>query len=376
MHKKIHLLASAFVALSTVLGLPSAVQAQTKPLLIGQTYVQTGPLASLSPEPLLGIRAMFAAVNANGGINGRPVELRQLDDAYDPAKGAENVKTFVKDGAIGVLMPIGTSSSIGAIKAANELKVPIVGPYSGSGPVVKPTEYGFPVRISFDEEYSRIVNHLYTIGLSRIAFAHNDNPGARSALESTQKFIAERGEKMAGSVAIKNDGSDAAERAAELAKLKPKAVVLAATNEVAAKFITAYRATGGETAFYSFSFLNGQKLFQDIKKDAAGVVISQVVPYPWNSAMPVIAEYQAAMKKIGATEFGYASLEGYVAAKVMVEGLKRAGANPTPESLQKGLESFKTLDIGGIAVSYRPGEHRGLTFSELSMLKADGRYLR
>ncbi|KQX29450.1 ABC transporter substrate-binding protein [Variovorax sp. Root434] len=376
MHKKIHLLASAFVALSTVLGLPSAVQAQTKPLLIGQTYVQTGPLASLSPEPLLGIRAMFAAVNASGGINGRPVELRQLDDAYDPAKGAENVKTFVKDGAIGVLMPIGTSSSIGAIKAANELKVPIVGPYTGSGPVVKPTEYGFPVRISFDEEYSRIVNHLFTIGLSRIAFAHNDNPGARSALESTQKFIAERGEKMAGSVAIKNDGSDAAERAAELAKLKPKAVVLAATNEVAAKFITAYRATGNETAFYSFSFLNGQKLFQDIKKDAAGVVISQVVPYPWNNAMPVIAEYQAAMKKIGATEFGYASLEGYVAAKVMVEGLKRAGANPTPESLQKGLESFKTLDIGGIAVSYRPGEHRGLTFSELSMLKADGRYLR
>ena len=376
MHKKIHLLASAFVALSTVLGLPSAVQAQTKSLLIGQTYVQTGPLASMSPEPLLGIRAMFAAVNASGGINGRPVELRQLDDAYDPAKGAENVKTFVKDGAIGVLMPIGTSSSIGAIKAANELKVPIVGPYTGSGPVVKPTEYGFPVRISFDEEYSRIVNHLFTIGLSRIAFAHNDNPGARSALESTQKFIAERGEKMAGSVAIKNDGSDAAERAAELAKLKPKAVVLAATNEVAAKFITAYRATGNETAFYSFSFLNGQKLFQDIKKDAAGVVISQVVPYPWNNAMPVIAEYQAAMKKIGATEFGYASLEGYVAAKVMVEGLKRAGANPTPESLQKGLESFKTLDIGGIAVSYRPGEHRGLTFSELSMLKADGRYLR
>jgi len=123
-------------------------------------------------------------------------------------------------------------------------------------------------------------------------------------------------------------------------------------------------------------FLNGQELLQDIKKDAAGVVISQVVPYPWNSAMPVIAEYQAAMKKIGATEFSYASLEGYVAAKVMVEGLKRAGPNPTADSLQKGLESFKTLDIGGIAVSYRPGEHRGLTFSEQSMLKADGRYLR
>lgn len=373
-YTKIHVLASALAAF--VLGLSPAAQAQTKPLLIGQTYVQTGPLASLSPEPVMGVRAMLNALNASGGINGRTVELRQLDDAYDTAKGAENVKTFVKEGAVGILMPIGTSSSIGALKAANELKIPVIGPYTGAGPVTKFSDYNFPVRISFDEEYSRIVNHLFTIGLSRIAFAHNDNPGARSAMESTQKFIAERGEKMAGSVAIKNDGSDAAERAVELAKLKPKAVVLAATNEVAAKFISAYRAAGGETAFYSFSFLNGQKLFQDIKKDAAGVVISQVVPYPWNSAMPLIAEYQAAMKKIGATEFSYASLEGYVAAKVMVEGLKRAGANPTPDSLQKGLESFRTLDIGGIAVSYRPGEHRGLTFSELSMLKADGRYLR
>lgn len=373
-YKKIHLLASALAAL--LLAVQPAAQAQTKPLLIGQTYVQTGPLATLSTEPLVGIRALFTAVNANGGVNGRPIELRQLDDAYDPAKGAENVKTFVKDGAVGILMPIGTSSAVGALKAANELKIPVVGSYTGAAPVVKPSEYGFPVRISFDEEYSRIVNHLFTIGLSRIAFAHNDNPGARSAMESTQKFIAERGEKMVGSVSIKNDGSDAAERAAELVKLKPKAVVLSATNDVAAKFITAYRAAGGETAFYSFSFLNGQKLFQDIKKDAAGVVISQVVPYPWNTAMPMIAEYQAAMKKIGATEFSYASLEGYVAAKVMVEGLKRAGSNPTADSLHKGLESFKTLDIGGIAVSYRPGEHRGLTFSELSMLKADGRYLR
>ena len=372
-YKKIHTLASTLAAF--VLALSPAAQAQTK-LLIGQTYVQTGPLASLSTEPLVGIRAFFTTLNANGGVNGRPVELRQLDDAFDPAKGAENVKTFAREGAVGILMPIGTSSSVGALKAANELKIPVVGPYTGAAPVVKASEYGFPVRISYDEEYARIVNHLFTIGISSIAFAHNDNPGARSARDSTEKFIAERGEKMAGSVAIKNDGSDAAERAAELAKLKPKAVVLAVTNEVAAKFITAYRAAGGQTAFYSFSFLNGQKLFQDIQKDVAGVVISQVVPSPWNSAMPVIAEYQAAMKKIGANEFSYASLEGYVAAKVMAEGLKRAGPKQTAESLQKGLESFRTLDIGGIAVSYRPGEHRGLTFSELSMLKADGRYLR
>lgn len=359
-----------------LLGVSLAAQSQPKPIVIGQSYVKTGPLQSLSTEPLIGIKAMLSGVNASGGVNGRPIELRQLDDAYDVAKAAENVKTFVGEGAIGILMPIGTSSSVGALKAANELKVPMVGPYTGAGPVVKYSDYGFPVRISFDEEYSRIVNHLFTIGITRIAFAHNDNPGAKSAMESTARFISERGDKMVGSVAIKNDGSDAAARAAELVKLQPKAIVLSATNDVTAKFISAYRAAGGETAFYSFSFLNGQKLHQDIQKASAGVVISQVVPYPWNGAMPIISEYQAAMKKIGATEFSYGSLEGYVAAKVMVEGLKRAGTNPTAESLHKGLESFKSLDLGGLAVHYRPGEHRGLTFSELSMLKSDGRYLR
>src|SRR5687768_6823319 len=138
-HKKIHLLASALTAF--VLGFSPAAQAQPQPLVIGQTYVQTGPLASLSTEPLVGIRAMFTTLNANGGINGRPVELRQLDDAYDPAKGSQNVKTLVKDGAVGILMPIGTSSTVGALKAANELRVPVIGPYTGAGPVAKFSEY-------------------------------------------------------------------------------------------------------------------------------------------------------------------------------------------------------------------------------------------
>ena len=112
-------IAAALTALCTLaLALPSPAQAQPKPIVIGQTYVKTGPLASLSTEPLVGIRAMFTALNAGGGINGRPVELRQLDDAFDPAKGAENVKTFAREGAVGILMPIGTSSSVGALKAA------------------------------------------------------------------------------------------------------------------------------------------------------------------------------------------------------------------------------------------------------------------
>lgn len=369
---------SALRILASALALLAAVpaQADTKPILIGQTYVLSGPLASLGTEPLVGIRAMLKAVNAAGGVNGRLVELKQMDDAYDAARAADNVKKLEAEGAVAILMPIGTTSSIGALKAANELKIPLIAPYTGAGPVVKFSEYGFPVRISFDEEYGRIVNHLFTVGITRIAFAHNDNPGARSAMESTRKFIEERGSKMVGSAAIQNDGSDAEAKALELAKLKPTAIVLSATNAVSAKFIKAYRAAGAEARFYSFSFLNGQQLQKDIGADAVGVVVSQVVPYPWNPAMPILAEYQAAMKKLGATELSYGSLEGYVSTKVLIEGLKRAGANPSSESLKKSLESFKSLDLGGIFVRYGPTDHQGMTFSELSMLRKDGGYVR
>ena len=360
------------IAMSLSLG----AYAQNKTILIGQTVVQSGPLSSLATEPLLGIKAMFAATNDTGGINGRVLELRQIDDAYDAVRASENVKKLVAEGALAILMPIGTTSAMGALKAANELKVPLVAPYTGAAPVVKFSEYGFPVRISFDEEYGRIVNHLFTLGVTRIAFAHNDNPGALSAMKSTKAFIEQRGEKMVGSVTIQNDGSDAEAKAVELAKLKPVAVVLSATNAVAGKFIKAYRAAGAQTSFYSFSFLNGQQLQKTIGSDAAGVVVSQVVPYPWNSSMPLITEYQAAMKKIGVNEFSYGSLEGYVGAKVLIEGLKRSGTTLTPDSLKKALESFKSLNLGGIYVRYAPSDHQGLTFSELSMIRKDGSYIR
>src|SRR6188768_3306751 len=124
----------------------AAPPAAKPPIVIGQTYVQTGPLAALSAEPLVGIRALVESVNAAGGIKGRPLELRQQDDAYDADKAAANVRKFAQDGAVAILMPIGTTSSVGALKAANELRIPLVAPYTGAAPAVKFTDYGFPVR--------------------------------------------------------------------------------------------------------------------------------------------------------------------------------------------------------------------------------------
>jgi branched-chain amino acid transport system substrate-binding protein len=346
------------------------------PLVIGQTYVGSGPLAGLSTEPVLGIRAMFDSVNANGGVLGRRIEIRHADDGFDGERAAENVRKFAQSGVLAVIMPIGHSSSVGALKAANENKIPLVAPYSGAAAVVKFSEYGFPLRIGYEEEYERIVAHLFTLGINRIVFAYADTPGARAAMEVTRRSIELRGHKLLGSVVVKQDGSDALDKARELSVLKAQTVVLSLANSVAAPFIQGYRASGGAASFYSFSFLDGPSLYKAIGTDAADVVVSQVVPYPWGKSLPLIADYRNAMQKAGAKNLSYGSLEGYIAAKTLVEALKRAGPNPTPTTVKRALESFGSLDLGGLQIRYGPGEHAGLMYSELTLIRRDGGYAR
>lgn len=346
--------------------------AQPRPIVIGQTVVHSGPLAELSAAPEQGIRALLHQVNAAGGLRGRPLLLKQLDDGYDAARAAANVQQLARDGAVAILMPIGTASSEGALQAANAVGLPLVGPYSGAASLRNFTAQGFQVRVSFDDEYRRIVQHLMTIGLRRIAFAHNDNPGARSARDGTRRSIEALGGKLLGSVAVRNDASDAGEQARRLAALAPQVVVLSMSNAVAAAFIAAYRATAAPAQFYSFSFLDGRALHQRIAGAATGVVISQVVPYPWNAGLPLVAEYQSAMRQLGSSDVGYGSLEGYINAKVLVEGLRRAGPELTPAALKAALEGLRAFDLGGITLDYGPTRHNGLGFSELTMIRSDG----
>lgn len=355
---------------------PSFAQTIPVPIVIGQTLVQSGPMAGLSIGPTNGARALFQAVNDAGGVHGRPLELRQTDDGYDETRAVENVRSFARQGAVAILTPIGTTPSIGALKAANEMRVPLIGPYSGATPLRTFSHFGFPVRIGFAEEYDRIVQHLFTIGVERIAFAHNENPGARSAMETTRRSVEKRGRALIAQVAVRNDGEDAVQRAQELSKERPGAVVLSTTTAVAAKFVAAYRATGAPTQFYSFSFVDGAQLRNSIATDSNGVVISQVVPYPWNAVMPIVAEYQSAMRRIGISDFDYASFEGYINAKVLVEGLRRAGPRLTPDSLKRALESFGRHDLGGVVVNYSDKDHAGLGFSELTMVRASGGFAR
>ena len=359
-------------------GSAAACLAQGKdPIVVGQTLIASGPVAGFSKEPGLGIQAMLASVNKGGGIRGRQVVLRQLDDANSAEKAEGNVHALVKQGAVAILMPIGTLPAAGAMKAADELKIAVVGPYTGAAQVYVSGSAVFPLRISFVDEATRIVNHMGLIGQTRIAAIRNDNPGAKVPIDAARKALQSRGSDLLGEFVLSQDGSDAAAKAKQLAALNPQGVIMSASNVVAANFIKAYRATGVSSQFYSTSFLNGNQLHTDLADAAAGVVIMQVVPSP-RATIRLAADYRAAMEAIGAGQhLSHGSFEGYIAARTLVDALRKVTTTPVKAAdVQHALQSMNGHDLGGLSISFRDQAHGALNYGELSMIGRQGFFIR
>jgi len=366
---------AALRAVVTTLGLACHGTAWcAEPIVVGQTYIGSGPVANFSTEPLLGIRAMLTQVNRAGGVGGRPIVLRQVDDENVADKAEANIRQLAKEGAVAILMPIGTLPSVGAMKAAAALDIPVVGPYTGTQQVYASSSGLFPIRISFAEEATRIVNHMVLIGQTRIVAVRIDNAGAKVPIDAARRSLLEHGSNLLGEFVLSQDGRDADLVAKQIAALKPQGVFMSVSNLVARNFIASYRSTGQTAQFYSTSFLNGSQLHQDLGVAARGVVIMQVVPSPQLS-IPLAAEFRASMSAIGAnSSITYSSFEGYIAAKILVEALRKATV-PSPHAVQKALLAMDGYDLGGVSISFRRKGQGALNYGKLSMLGADGRFV-
>ncbi|HSW04486.1 ABC transporter substrate-binding protein [Aquabacterium sp.] len=348
-----------------------------EPIVLGQTFIGSGPVAAFSAEPVLGIKAMLATVNRAGGIGGRQIVLSQLDDENSPEKAEANVRKLAQQGAIAILMPIGTFPAIGAMKVANELKIPVLGPYTGAEQVYAVGSSVFPMRISFAEEAARIVKHTVLIGQTRMAAVRIDNPGAKLPIDAARRDLQARGSDLIGELVLAQDGSDAEIKARQLAALSPQSIIMSASNLAAGRFIKAYQATGTTSQFYCTSFLNGNQLHKDLGDAAKGVVVMQVVPSP-RAAIRLATEFRASMAAIGAsTQLSYSSFEGYIAAKALVEALRKAPASlKSPAGIQQALQAMNGHDLGGMTISFQNQARGALNFGELSMIGRNGAFVR
>lgn len=362
------------IAAAALLGLP-AVRAQEGRLVLGQFAPFTGPAAQLGIQYHSGARLYFDQLNAQGGMGGRSIVIRTMDDGYEPERCAENTRKLLSEDVFALFAYVGTPTSLAALPLATRAQVPFIAPFTGAMALREPLQKNvFHLRASYNDETALIVKQLTHLGLKKIAVFHQNDAYGQAGLDGVRLALAAQNLKPVATATVERNSVDVAKAVATLAAAAPDAVVQVSAYKSCAAFVRAARKAGYGGLFYNVSFVGTQALADELGKEAEGVVVSQVVPSPYNAANGITREFVAAAKKAGNVQVNYSSMEGYLAARLFAEGLKRA-SKPTREGLVAGLESLGETAFGGFQFSLSPTRHVASRFVELSMLKGDGRVL-
>jgi branched-chain amino acid transport system substrate-binding protein len=357
-----------------LIGAP-ALRAQGDRILLAQSAPFSGPAAQLGIQFNLGAKLFFDQLNAQGGIHRRPIELVKLDDGYEPDRCVENTRKLVAEDPLALFGYIGTPTSVAALPLATAAKVPFFAPFTGAMALRQPfNRYAFHLRASYNDETELIVNQLTSLGLKKIAVFYQNDAYGKAGLDGVELALRKREMKPVGQATVERNSVVVAPAVKALVAAQPDAIVQIGAYKACAAFIRAARATGFGGTFFNVSFVGTQALADELGKEATGVVVSQVMPSPYNAARPITREFTEAVKKAGGEHHvNFSSMEGYLAAKVISEALKRGPARPTRDGLIAGLESITNESFGGFNVSFSPSDHVASKFVELSMLTGDGR---
>ena len=343
-------------------------------ILIGQSAALSGPAQELGKEMKSGAEAYFDVINKSGGINGRKIKLVSIDDGYEPDKAAANTKKLINDDKVLALFGyVGTPTSNASLPILTEAKVPFIGAFTGAQSLREPfNRYVFNVRGSYFDETEQIVGHLVQQGIKKIAVFYQNDAYGKAGLAGVERAMKKRKLDIAVTATVERNTTDVSAAVAALAKSNTDAIIMISAYKSCAAFIKTMKLAGALQQFWNVSFVGSKALSNELGEDGRGVQISQVVPFPWSDVNPIVREYQ---KRIGGRElYSFTSLEGYIAAKVLVEGLKRAGKNPTRESLVDGLASMGKVDLGGFTVNYTPTNHNGSSYVDLTIISRGGTF--
>ena len=375
-------LAAGAAGAAATLAFPALAQ-NDRSIILGQSAALSGPAAQLGIQMNSGARIYFDQLNAEGGVYGRTVKLRALDDGYEPDRCRANTETLIKqEGAFALFGYVGTPTSLAALPLVNAANVPFFGAFTGAEALREPfSRWVFHVRASYYDETELIVRQLTALGLKRIAvFRQNDSYG-QAGLDGVLRALKARNLAPTAVGLVERNSVDVAAAVKAIVTNPPDAVVQISAYKSCAAFVRGARKAGYGGTFHNVSFVGTQALADELGKEAHGVVVSQVMPYPFGTATAIAREYLEAVRKAGSGGAvgitpNYSSMEGYVCAKVFTEGLRRAGGSPTREALVAALEGMQRYDAGGYIVGFGPRSHRGSSFVELSMLSADGKVKR
>ncbi|CAN5285635.1 hypothetical protein BH09PSE6_BH09PSE6_32270 [soil metagenome] len=282
----------------------------------------------------------------------------------------------MQDGVFALFGYVGTPTSNAALPIFSEARVPFFAPVTGATSLREPfNRYVFNVRASYFDETDEIVGHLVTTGTRRIGVFYQNDAYGKSGLDGVTRALETRKLKVEGTATVDRNTVDVSRAVAALSKDGPDAIVMISAYSSCAAFVKGMRAAGYTGQFHNVSFVGSTALAEALGNDGVGVAISQVVPFPWAGASLVVREYQRAMTDAGNKEFNFSSLEGFIAAKVFTEGLRRAGRELSRERLIAALETLNRFDIGGMSITFTPTNHNGSRFVDMTMIGSSGKFV-
>lgn len=369
---------------AAVLGLSFAAVAAAEPgitadkIIIGQAAGFTGSVAGTVRELTAGAQLYFDHVNAKGGVHGRKIVLESMDDGFDPKRSPDVFKKLIEEKQVfAMFLSRGTPTNEAAYPVLEAAKVPLVGPSTGAMSMYDPPrKYLFPVRASYQSETFKIVPQLVNMGMTRIALLYVDDSFGKDGLAGVQQAMKEAKLTPVAVVSHQRGSTKLEEAVAAVAKADPQAVIMVTLADAGVAFVKQMKAAGKSPMFLTLSNNSSNAFIKNLGDDGHGLAVSQVSPYPFSGSEPLTREFLGLIKDKKDLAPSYSSMEGFIAAKVLVEGLRRAGKQPTREKLIAGLESMKAYDLGGVDVTYGPNLRTGTSYIDLTIIGKTGKFVR
>ena len=347
-------------------------------ILIGQTAGFSGQVAAGVQETTDGAMLYIDSINAKGGVHGQKIELTSLDDKFDPKTAAENARKLVEEHEVSALfLTRGTPHTEAMIPLLEKHGVALVGPSTGAMVLHQPVrKYIFNVRATYQREAEKAMTHLASMGITRVALLYADDSFGADGVAGAQKGLSAAKLQPVVLEKFNRAQPDFAPLAAKVSKADAQAVLMVASGSAVVEASAALRAAGSAAQVVTLSNNASGGFIKSLGNNARGVIVTQVYPNERAITYPMVKEAQELAKAKGSAEITPAMLEGYAAAKVLVEGLKRAGPKPTREKIHVALETLRKFDLGGLEVTYGPDDHTGLDFADLSIIGTDGKFRR
>lgn len=349
-------------------------------LVIGQSVPLTGAADQIGLAYLNGAKLYFDAINAKNGAAGYRIEVKALDDGYNPAKAASNARQLIDEGVDALFGFVGTASCDAAFAVAKPANTLFFAPFAASDALREAAlTNAFHVRPALADEAYKMVRHCATLSQDRIAVFAEDDAMGRAGLAAVNQALVDLKRPPLVASAFAPVNSDKVGAAVTLlAKARPQAIIQVSLFNTSAAFIRAMRKTGFAGQFLNFSVVGIDPLFTALGKEIGGVVISQVVPSPRSAGTPIIKEYLDVLNVTDQTP-SYESVEGYIAARTFAEGVRRSaagGGKADRAGLQKAFESMSDYDVGGFRVNLRAKKYESVRLVDLVTITPDGKVVR